>query len=142
MAGINDVRSMLPGFARLEQACFAEPWSEQMLAESLDSGFYVFTSVKEDGELAGYACGLIAGDQGEIARICVLPEFRRRGIGLRLMEELKLAFRAAGCGSMFLEVRASNVPARAMYEKFGFLETGYRKNYYADDDAVLYGAVL
>ena len=98
MAGINDVRSMLPGFARLEQACFAEPWSEQMLAESLDSGFYVFTSVKEDGELAGYACGLIAGDQGEIARICVLPEFRRRGIGLRLMEELKLAFRAAGCG--------------------------------------------
>ena len=142
MSGVNDLRAMIPEFARLEAACFAVPWSAQMLTESLESGLYIFTFVKQDDVLAGYACGLIAGDQGEIDRICVLPEFRRRGIGVRLLTELKTAFIAAGCGSMFLEVRASNAAARAMYEKFGFRETGRRKNYYPDDDAVLYGTVL
>ncbi len=140
--GVNDIRSMLPGFARLEAVCFSEPWSEKMLAESLDSGLYIFTFVKQGEELAGYACGVIAGDQGEIERICVLPEFRRRGLGRRMLDELRIAFAAAGCGSMFLEVRASNAPARSMYEKYGFRVTGKRPNYYADDDAVLYGMVL
>ena len=87
---------------------------------------------------AGYACGVIAGDQGEIQRICVLPGFRRRGIGTRLMQELRTAFFAAGCSEIFLEVRSKNTAARSLYEKLGYVAAGVRPDYYGDDDAVIY----
>ena len=65
---------------------------------------------------------------------------RRRGIGSQLLKELIAIARERKLQTIFLEVRESNVAARALYCKFGFEESGRRKNYYANptEDAVLY----
>lgn len=137
---------MIYKFAELEQKCFSRPWSASMLSEAQDSGAYIFVAVtvgndagdNAGGEIVGYACGSMAGDQGEVQRVCVLNEFRGRGYGERLMRELFTAFTAVGISEIFLEVRAGNVPARALYEKLGFVNAGVRKRYYGDEDAVVY----
>ena len=140
--------------AHLENHCFSEPWSENVISSALGSGNYIFTYIyppEDDFEtremlraegngqgIIGYACGLISFDQCEVQRVCVLKQFRRHGLGERLMKELLTAFSAVGASSVFLEVRAGNVPARRLYEKLGFREIGIRKAYYADDDAAVY----
>jgi ribosomal-protein-alanine N-acetyltransferase len=77
--------------------------------------------------LAGYlVCRAVAADQREVLNIAVHPEFRRRGIARALLE--------AECDSnladYFLEVRASNTAARALYSVMGFTEAGVRPSYY------------
>jgi ribosomal-protein-alanine N-acetyltransferase len=138
----SSLESKIPAIAKLEKICFSEPWTEGMISGSVFSGNYIFSFVypggSESDEPAGYACGLIAPEQCEIQRICVLPEFRRLGYGERLMNELKNVFAASGASSVFLEVRASNIPARNLYEKLGYKQLGIRKNYYSDDDAAIY----
>lgn len=144
----------ISAIAMLEKRCFSDPWSENVIASALGSGNYIFSYIyaaEDDLEtreklraegnvpgMIGYACGLISFDQCEVQRVCVLKEFRKRGFGERLMTELLTAFNAVGASSVFLEVRAGNVPARMLYEKLGFREIGTRKAYYADDDAAVY----
>lgn len=136
----DDMFMIAAQLAALESECFKEPWSEQTLLDSLRSGNYVFSYIRPDGSdvPAGYACGLITPGQCEVQRVCVLPEYRRRGFGERLMNELRTAFAASGASSVFLEVRSLNAPARSLYEKLGYRSIGVRKHYYADDDAVIY----
>ena len=81
-------------------------------------------------EILGY-CGLLAiPDEGELLNIAVRQDSRGQGIGTRLMEELIRASKPLGVRSVFLEVRESNLTARGLYEKFGFRQTGLRRNYY------------
>ena len=127
----------LPVYAELERRCFSDPWTEQQLLEGYRTGYYVFTSVKAEDQTVGYAAGTICGDQGEIQRICVLPEFRHRGLAKRLLSELDRALRLAGCGELFLEVRRGNIPAISLYESYGFEQAGERKKYYRDEDALI-----
>jgi len=128
----------LPIFADLERRCFKDPWTEQQLLDSYRTGYYVFTSVKAEEQTVGYAVGTICGDQGEVQRICVLPEFRGRGLARRLLTELDQALRIAGCDELFLEVRRSNLPAVSLYESYGFELAGERRQYYGDEDALVY----
>jgi len=76
----------------------------------------------------------------ELENIVVAPEARGQGIGTHLMTELLVRATQASSHSVFLEVRESNAPARALYQKLGFLQTGRRKSYYNNpvEDAILY----
>ena len=80
----------------------------------------------------------------EIENIAIAGPARRRGLGTRLLGELLDLARAQGAESVFLEVRESNHAARALYEKWSFIESGRRKKYYKDpeEDAILYRLVL
>jgi ribosomal-protein-alanine N-acetyltransferase len=133
----DNILRLIPEFALLESRCFSEPWSEQTLTASFLTGQYIFASVSENEVVAGYACGTISPGEGEVQRICVLPEFRRRGFAKRLLDELAVAFTVAGCETVFLEVRSKNIAARELYKKAGFEEIGVRPGYYGDDDAVI-----
>jgi ribosomal-protein-alanine N-acetyltransferase len=79
-------------------------------------------------------------DEWELENIVVSPAEQRRGIGTELLAALIARSRKTGSTAVFLEVRASNAGARALYEKVGFQETGWRKSYYQNplEDAVLY----
>ncbi|MBQ7088187.1 MAG: GNAT family N-acetyltransferase, partial [Clostridia bacterium] len=68
------------------------------------------------------------------------PDCRRGGIGSALLAAMIEAFRQEGGQSLFLEVRASNLPARSLYEKFGFTQIGIRRNYYQQpqEDGLVY----
>ena len=75
-----------------------------------------------------------------LENIVVAAKARRQGVGAKLIAELIAFVHRQQGNSIFLEVRASNEGARALYQKLGFIETGTRKNYYADPagDATLY----
>jgi ribosomal-protein-alanine N-acetyltransferase len=76
----------------------------------------------------------------ELENIAVEPVSRRTGLGRQLLGSLIQHARETKSEAVFLEVRASNLPAQTLYENAGFVQTGVRKNYYANraEDAVLY----
>lgn len=125
----------IEGIAAIEKSCFRHPWSADGLREELGRG--LFLAAVEDGVTVGYVGCQIVLDEGYITNIAVLPAFRRRGIAERLLGAL--LERAEGLSFVTLEVRESNRPAAALYEKMGFSRVGVRKGFYTEptEDAVL-----
>ena len=75
--------------AELEQVCFADPWTEDGLKEELDNACARFlTAVDETGAVAGYIGCHTVLDEGYIANVAVSPDFRRQGIGKKLVQAL------------------------------------------------------
>jgi ribosomal-protein-alanine N-acetyltransferase len=82
------------------------------------------------GRPLGYVVAMIAGPEAEIADLAVSPDARRRGIGRALIDRLLADLEAEHVTAVFLEVRESNHPARALYESRAFRAIGRRKGYY------------
>ncbi len=134
----------IPALVLLEQRCFTCPWSEQSFMGALNSPFTVGFGLFEEGKLMGYAFLFSLFEEGEVMNIAVLPEGRGRGLSKLLMDALLDEARARQVEILRLEVRFSNAPARALYEKYGFTKTGVRKGYYSmpKEDAMLMELVL
>ncbi len=131
--------------ARLETACFpGDAWSEASLSSHLSAPLCPACLMEDGGEVIGYASGRALPPEAEVYRVAVLPRARRRGIGLSLMGALELRFAGHGCNRFFLEVRASNAPARHLYETLGYEAVGVRRRYYRapEEDAALYEKIL
>ncbi len=71
-----------------------------------------------------------AADEGEILNLAVAPRGRRRGLGRALVRGVLDALTSRAARAIYLEVRESNAPARALYAAHGFREVGRRKQYY------------
>ena len=129
----------IPQIAALERACFSHPWSEDALRDELwNDSAVVVVAEGEDGTVLGYAGLQTVLDEGYINNVAVDPRFRRQGVAGQLVEAF-LRFGAARLAFLTLEVRASNAPAIALYEKYGFTQAGRRRDYYDDprEDALL-----
>ena len=74
--------------AELERQCFADPWSEQALAEELSNPNAVFRVALIDGEVAGYVGMLHVLDEGDICNVAVFDRFRRKGVATALIDHL------------------------------------------------------
>ena len=125
--------------ARLERECFAAPWSEQALREELDNPNALFLAAVDGTETVGYlGCHLIL-DEGYIANVAVSPVRRKEGIGSALVGALVEQAEQQGASFLTLEVRVSNQPAIALYQKFGFRPVGTRRGFYdkPKEDALL-----
>ena len=96
--------------------------------------------IEEDGKLQGFLVAQTIGGEWEIENVAIAPDARRRGLGTRLVGELLDMARAQRASAVFLEVRESNRAARALYEKWAFVESGRRKQYYRapDEDALVF----
>jgi len=81
-------------------------------------------------EVAGYVVAFDAADEGEILNLAVAPAGRRNGLGRALVQHMLEALTARGARQIYLEVRESNAPARALYAAQGFKEVGRRTQYY------------
>lgn len=131
----------VPFAAALDRLLFsAECWSEQDFYDSLEDSSRIFLAAYEGNVFLG-CCGLQQSfEQGDILTVGVHPDHRRKGVGSRLLEELLRIFKEQGGKTLFLEVRASNASAAALYEKFGFRRIGCRKNYYRQptEDGLIY----
>lgn len=130
----------LPAVAALEKTCFpADPWSEELFREALyNPAVTVLLAQGEDGGILGYAVLSVVLDEGNLDNIAVRPEYRRQGVADALLGALT-DFGRDQLAVLMLEVRASNAPAVALYEKHGFAAVGRRKNYYdaPREDAIL-----
>ena len=133
-------REDLPALRILEDRCFSDAWSDALL-EDLLSSEYDRCCVLEDGEkIIGYVNVRVLGDEAELMRICILPEYRGQGLSGGLLERGMEDMIRCGAKAATLEVRAGNLPAVRLYEAHGFVLEGYRKNYYRDpkEDAAIY----
>lgn len=130
----------IPQIAALEKRCFpADPWSEALFREALENPAAAVLLVQgEGGAVLGYAVLSVVLDEGSLDNIAVAPEYRRQGVADALLGALT-GFGRERLAALMLEVRPSNAPAIALYEKHGFAAVGRRKNYYdaPPEDAVL-----
>ena len=125
--------------AELEKICFSDPWSENSVASELKNKLALWLVAEEEGQVAGYIGSQTCGDESDVMNVAVHPDFRRRGIAEALVKSLTEELKKIESRCLALEVRASNVPAIALYEKLGFEEIGRRKNYYRNprEDALI-----
>ena len=142
--------SDLGAVVQIERDSFADPWSRESFASSLALDRMRFL-VAEDadrkptggrdggGEILGYVVALFIFDEAEIADLAVAPQARRRGIGALLLDRTVVEAAFAGVHSLYLEVRESNLAARALYESRSFAQVGRRRGYYQHppEDALL-----
>ncbi|MGI6150680.1 MAG: ribosomal protein S18-alanine N-acetyltransferase [Christensenellales bacterium] len=128
----------------IERDCFASPWSYDELEADCTNPISHYLVVEVDGEIAAYGGFWHVLDEGHITNIATSRAFRRRGYGEMLLIGLMALARSLGIRGMTLEVRVSNAPARALYEKCGFVCAGIRPGYYPDnrEDACIYWAKL
>jgi ribosomal-protein-alanine N-acetyltransferase len=132
----------LPALADVHARAFAQGWTAASLRNLL-SGPGVSAHVAEDEEICGFILTRAAADEAEIITIAVGPDHRQQGLASKLLEEASAHMGRLGAARMFLEVAAQNLPARKLYEKYGFREVGRRKAYYDDgDDALVLAAGL
>lgn len=124
----------LPAVMEIDRQCLPRPWSEVAWREELSSPFGMYLVLEEDGVVYGHIGVKHVADEAHVMTLAVRPERRRRGFARALFEA---ALASVGARRVYLEVRPSNVAARALYDSLGFVQTGVRPGYYGDEDALL-----
>lgn len=128
------IREMTQGdikqLAELEKQCFSTPWQEQSFYEELSNKAAHYTVAEIGARIVGYIGYWQVVDECDVTNIAVAPDVRRMGIASALIAEVVRKARENALALVTLEVRKSNIPARTLYERFGFKALGERKNYY------------
>ena len=129
----------VPQVAALEKLCFADPWSENSVASELNNDLALWLVAMNDDTVVGYIGSQTVAGETDVMNIAVHPDWRRRGIAQSLIECLVVELKNRGSEALMLEVRASNEPAIALYEKLEFRQVGRRPNYYRNpkEDALI-----
>ena len=123
----------------MEKLCFSDPWSENSVASELNNKLSMWLVAEENGTVAGYIGSQTVCNETDMMNVAVHPDCRRQGIAESLILALMQKLQEVGSTCLTLEVRASNLPAIALYSKLGFSEIGRRKNYYRNpkEDALI-----
>jgi ribosomal-protein-alanine N-acetyltransferase len=135
------VREDVPVLVAIEQeAPTAAHWNRELYEIRIADGLVLVAA--EEGSLCGFVCAREVAGEWEIENVVVASRMRRRGVADALLLEFLCRVRDRRGAVVWLEVRESNHPARRLYEKHGFRESGRRREYYANpvEDAVLYRA--
>ena len=127
--------------AELEKQCFSDPWSEKSVASELENPLSLWLVALEGDTVAGYVGSQTVMGETDMMNVAVSPAYRRRGIARELIQALLRELARQRSHRLTLEVRASNAPARALYESLGFAQVGRRPNYYRNpkEDALILG---
>lgn len=134
-----NIRKMMvedvPAVVDLDQKSFSLPWPERSFRFELTDNPASRCWVADlDGRIVGMIVVWLIVDEAHVATVATHPEYRRRGIGKRLLSHALQSLIHEGARSSFLEVRESNIPAQELYRKFGYEQTGRRRRYYKDND--------
>jgi ribosomal-protein-alanine N-acetyltransferase len=136
-----DGEADLDGVLEVEQESFTNPWTREMYAWELEnrSVCHVYVLRTPDCAVAGFCALWLVLDEVHINNIAVRPQFRGQGLGTSLMQHVLKEAARLGARRVTLEVRASNVGARRLYERLGFTVTGTRPRYYSSpvEDALI-----
>ena len=130
----------IPDVHRIERASFPVPWPDYAFRQELETNRLAhYLVVRAGARAVAYAGIWLMVDEAHITTFAVLPDWRRRGIGGRLLLALLELAAERGARVATLEVRVSNVAARRLYQQFGFRPVGVRPRYYSDnaEDALI-----
>jgi ribosomal-protein-alanine N-acetyltransferase len=136
-AGATDASMLRPMSATdldrvlaVEVQAYGFPWSRGNFIDSLAAGYTAELLEQANGTLLGYYLALPGVGEMHLLNLTVAPAFQGRGLAHRLMNRLETRARELALDSLWLEVRASNARARALYGRRGFTEVGVRRGYY------------
>jgi [ribosomal protein S18]-alanine N-acetyltransferase len=130
----------VPNVIELDQKSFSLPWPERSFRFELTVNPASRCWVAElEGKIVGMIVVWLILEEAHVATIATHPDFRRKGIGTKLLSYTLRHLIDEGARSSFLEVRESNFSAQEMYRKFGYEASGRRPRYYKDnnEDAIL-----
>ena len=127
----------VPAVAALEQTA-PDAWTAAQLMEELQAPFARCLVLCRGGEIAAFCTAQAAADEASLNAITVAPACQGQGLGGQLLRALMQRLADEGAAMLYLEVRAGNAPALALYERAGFFRTGRRPRFYRDptEDAV------
>jgi len=151
----------LERIAEVDKTAYAHPWSRRHFANSLAAGHALQMLVMAPDPLAdpphwaqhapalpdgrwllGYLVAMKGVDEVHLLNITTVPLHQRQGWARFMLQALVIWSRAQGAQALWLEVRASNWAARALYQATGFAAVGVRKGYYPDRDALREDAIV
>jgi ribosomal-protein-alanine N-acetyltransferase len=130
----------IPAVHRIERASFPVPWPDYAFRQELETNRLAhYLVVRAGNKIVGYGGMWMMVDEAHVTTFAVLPEWRRRGIGARLMLAMMDLATELEARVATLEVRLSNDAARQLYARFGFRPVGIRPRYYSDngEDALI-----
>lgn len=141
--GIADVDAVMA----IEVRAYGFPWSRGNMVDSLSAGHEAEVLVDADGQILGYYVAMTGVDEMHLLNVTVAPEWQRRGLGGRLLDALQARCRELHLPTLWLEVRAGNEGAHALYLRRGFTEVARRRGYYpaprgTREDAIVMSLVL
>ena len=116
----------------LRDSIEAAQWPPESYIKLTLSPGGVFLVCETATQIIGFVAARQAADEAEILNIAVHRDFRRKGVATALLLATLDKFRSSAIARVFLELRESNQPARALYERHGFVFSGRRKAYYCD----------
>ncbi|RAR60042.1 [SSU ribosomal protein S18P]-alanine acetyltransferase [Paraburkholderia unamae] len=114
----------------VERLAYEFPWSRGNFEDSLRNGYYGLCMRHVTGTLIGYCVLMPVVDEMHLLNLCVAPPAQGVGAGLAMLREAVRIAHTQGLEGLLLEVRPSNHRAIRLYEQFGFITIGRRKNYY------------
>ena len=112
-----------------ERAATPYPWTARSLEDSFNASANAYL-IGHQGESIGYCVVQIVLDEAELLNIVIFKPFQSQGFGAKVIQKLKLKLASSGVKILFLEVRSSNVIAKALYEKMGFEVHNTRQSYF------------
>lgn len=126
--------------ADAEETVFSDAWSKTAIASHMNASHNLSLVARLGGTPVGFLFAAILPPEGELYRIAVLPTYRKNAVGRALLSAFHDRLRECGVTRAFLEVRANNAAAIALYRSFGYEECGIRKGYYRNptEDALLF----
>ncbi len=126
----------LSAILELDQACFGGLWTLEGYQRELDSPnselLGIFSPVASP-KLLAMGCFWSILEEAHITILAVHPQYHRQGLGQALLHFLLKTASDRGLERATLEVRASNLAAISLYQKFGFKTAGRRRHYYQDN---------
>ena len=135
----------LEAVVRIEHSAYAHPWTQDNFMDSLSAGYQaqLLTAGEPPGAgLLGYFVAMKGFEEVHLLNITVSPRHQRQGWARCLLDGLVLWSRGQRALWLWLEVRVGNVPARGLYDSYGFQAMGLRKNYYPAGQFVREDAVV
>jgi ribosomal-protein-alanine N-acetyltransferase len=122
----------------IEEESMSNPWKGDSYLEAIHSDHAFIIVASDNDKVAGFVVLYLTPPESELPDIVVDKSYRGQGLGRQLLEKATEELGKQKVDTIFLEVRESNAPARALYESFGFEEIGKRKYFYSNpvEDAI------
>lgn len=132
----------LDDIIKIERDCFARPYSGELILQDL-RGDKVKTFVYAENEtIVGFISVYVFLDEANLQQIAVESKHRNKGIASALLQYVINYLKHQPVVKFYLEVNENNLIAIKTYEKFGFKKVVTRKNYYGNQNALVYELML
>jgi ribosomal-protein-alanine N-acetyltransferase len=137
----EDVPAIMPVMTSAFDPRFGEAWNMgQCIGIMSLPGSRLFLARDEKGFVVGFALSRCVLDEAELMLLAVLPDSRRTGVGMSLIQKVIDDVTETEISRLFLEVREGN-PAIEFYNRVGFLQIGRRNRYYRSANGEAYDAL-